>query len=79
MILLLFILLVSTSVFGKGDNPPKDTNNTYTQVYKSNVYWEDIPRSKQDSILRHTDSDLLSLYLGAYMCWSFDVLFIIKI
>ena len=26
MILLLFILLVSTSVFGKGDNPPKDTN-----------------------------------------------------
>ena len=79
MILLLFILLVSTSVFGKGDNLPKDTNNTYTQVYKTNVYWEDIPRSKQDSILRHTDSDLLSLYLGAYMCWSFDVLFIIKI
>ena len=63
-VIVLFILFVSTSVFGKGDNLPKDTNNTYTQVYKTNVYWEDIPRSKQDSILRHTDSDLLSLYQG---------------
>jgi hypothetical protein len=64
LVIVLFILFVSTSVFGKGDNLPKDTNNTYTQVYKTNVYWEDIPRSKQDSILRHTDSDLLSLYQG---------------
>ena len=64
MILLFVMLLVSTSIYGKDDNLPKDTNNTYTQVYKSNVYWEYIPKSKQDSILRHTDSDLLSLYQG---------------
>ena len=39
-------------------------NREQLQEATENVYWEDIPRSKQDSILRHTDSDLLSLYQG---------------